>query len=43
VIEINVDDLEIHAFFMQDDAALMTERISRAGIESHHNQEPVFR
>jgi hypothetical protein len=28
--------LEIHALFVKDDAALVTERISRAGVEGHH-------
>ena len=32
VVEINVDDLKVHAFFVQDDAALMAERVGRAGI-----------
>jgi hypothetical protein len=40
VIEIDVDDLEIHSFLVQHDAASLTERIGRAGIEGHHFGSP---
>ena len=36
VVEIDINDLEIHAFFMQDDAALVAKRVGGAGIQSHH-------
>ena len=36
VIEINVDDLKVHALFMQDDTALVAEWVGGAGIKRHH-------
>jgi hypothetical protein len=41
--EIDIDHLEIHAFFVEDDAAAVTERAGGSRIEIHHDQYPQKR
>ena len=36
VVEVDVDDLEIHALLVQHDAAALAERVGGPGIEGHH-------
>ena len=38
VVQIDVDDLEIHALFVQHDAAALAEGTGGAGIEGHHSE-----
>ncbi len=37
VEHIHVDDLEIHALFVEDDAATVAEGAGSAGVEVHHD------
>jgi hypothetical protein len=41
--EIDVNYLEIHAFFVQDDTAAVTERAGGSRIEIHHDKYPQKR
>ena len=36
VVEVDVDDLKVHALLVQHDAAALAERIGGPGIERHH-------
>ena len=36
VLQVNVDDLEIHALFKQHDTAALAEWTGGSGIEGHH-------
>jgi len=37
VVEVDVDDLEVHPLFVQHDAAALAEGIGRPGVEGHHD------
>ena len=38
--KVDINDLEIHAFFVQDNAATLAERAGRTRIEIHHDRYP---
>jgi hypothetical protein len=41
--EVDIDHLEIHAFFIKDDTATVAERAGGSRIEIHHDQYPQKR
>ena len=41
VVQVDVDDLEVHSLLVQHDAAALAERVGRPGIEGHHRGSPL--
>jgi hypothetical protein len=40
VVHVDIDDLEVHALFVEHDAAALAERARRPGVEIHHFTAP---